>query len=292
MDLITEVGSHLYRGLPALGATIVVLIAARYFFPLCTPFRVSDDLLDAENPATGVVFGAYLLSAAFAIVGTHFGLGRTGTLLAAGEILVEGAVAVGLLGLGIVINDRLILYRFCIVKEIREDRNLGVAFCVAGSCIAGGLIMNGALTGFSKNFAYGLRDIVAFWLLGQAVLVCGAFLYHRFERYDVHELIEYDDNVAVGIGFGAFLVSLGLVVRGSLVGAGLESLGLELPRTLVLALVGIAGVIGLNVIATLLIAWNVRYEDDVEMHGNVAVSTVTACASVAAAVLIASFIQR
>jgi uncharacterized membrane protein YjfL (UPF0719 family) len=134
------------------------------------------------------------------------------------------------LRLSIWVNDRLILYRFSLAREICQDKNLGAAFCLAGSCIACGLILNGVLVGYSKSFAYGLRDIVIFWLLGQAILVIGAFAYQRITKYDVHELIEYDDNVAVGIGFGAFLAGLGIVVRASLVGAGLASLGTDCDR--------------------------------------------------------------
>jgi uncharacterized membrane protein YjfL (UPF0719 family) len=163
---------------------------------------------------------------------------------------------------------------------------------VAGSCIACGLILNGALVGFSKSFVYGLRDIAIFWVLGQVALVFGAFVYHRITKYDVHQLIEYDDNVAVGIGFGAFLGSLGIVVRASLVGAGLDSMTSELPRTLLLGSVGVLGVIAVNAVASLLVTARVSYEEEVEMHGNVAVSVVTAGASLAVAVLLATVIQR
>jgi uncharacterized membrane protein YjfL (UPF0719 family) len=287
-----EVSAHLLRGLPLFGGTLLVLVAARFLFLLSTPFRVGNDLVDAENPAIGLVFGAWLFGVALALAGTLFGRGEDETLAAVGKILVEGAMVVALLRISIWVNDRLILHRFCIVKEIRDDRNLGVGFCVAGSCVASGLILNGALTGFSENFASGLRDIAIFWLLGQITLVSGAFVYHKISRYDVHALIEHDDNVAVGIGFGAFLVSLGLVVRAAIVGAGLDSISRELPRTLLLALVGVLCVIVVNAVAPLLVTAKVKYEDEVEMHGNIAVSTVTACATLAAAMLLASIIQR
>ena len=173
-----------------------------------------------------------MFAVAIAIAGTAFGRGQDEGLIRVAKVLVEGTFAIVLLRVSIWVNDRFILSRFCIVKEIHEDKNLGVGFCVAGSCIACGLVLNGALTGFSKDFVHGLIDIVIYWLLGQMALVLGAFVYHRIKKYDVHGLIEYDDNVAVGIGFGAFLASLGLVVRASLVGAGLDSMIQEWTRTL------------------------------------------------------------
>ena len=289
--LISEVGDHIIRGLPLIGVTVVVLIAARGLL-LTTGLRVGDDLLKQENPAAGVVVAAYLLAAAIALTGTHFGGGQQETLSAMARIFIEGVAAIILLRLSIWVNDHFILYRFCTMKEIRDDRNLGAAFCVAGSCLACGLILNGALIGFSQNLAFGLRDIAIYWLLGQATLVLGALAYQRTTRYDVHQLIEYDDNIAVGITFGALLISLGLIVRAALIGAGLDSLNEELPRTLLLALLGTLGVLTVHAVTTLLITTKVNFEDEVEMHGNVAFSIVTASVNVAIAMLLASFLQR
>jgi uncharacterized membrane protein YjfL (UPF0719 family) len=291
-SFFNEVSHHLATRLPSFGTAIVLLFAARILFLKSTLFKVNQGLLEDENPATGLVFAAYLFGAALALVGTMFGRGQEGALAQIGKTLVEGGLAIVLLRLSIWVNDRFILHRFCIVKEVCEDKNLGVGFCVAGSCIACGLILNGALTGYSKSFVFGLRDIVIFWLLGQVALVVGSWVYHRITRYDVHQLIEYDDNTAVGIGFGAFLAGLGLVVRASLVGAGLDAMGRELPRSLLLAAVGILGVIAVHAIALRLVTTKVNYEDEVEMHGNVAVSIVSAGASLAAAMLFAVLIQR
>ncbi len=288
----SEVALHLMTGLSNLIAAILVLIAARFLLLATTQFDVRKGLLADENSAVGVVIAAFLFGVALALIGTMFGRVEEDVLIRVGKILVEGILAIVLLRFSIWVNDRLILHRFSITKEILEDKNLGVGFCVAGVCIASGLVLNGALTGFSQNFAYGLRDIVIYWLLGQVVFVLGAFVYHKIKKYDVHELIEYDDNVAVGIGFGAFLVSLGVVVRASMVGAGLDAMTNELPRTLLLAFVGVLGVIAINAVATLIVTIGVKYEDEVEMHGNIAVSVVTAVAALSAAMLLATVIQR
>lgn len=288
----TEIGYHLALGMPSLGAALLLLVAARYVFLATTRFKVEQGLLVEENAAQGLVLAAYLLAAGVSLAGTLFHRGQEPWLLRTGKILGEGLLTILLLRMSIWVNDRLILYRFSTTKEIVQDKNLGVAFCVAGSCVASGLVLNGALVGFSAGYFYGLRDIALFWLLGQLVLVLGGFIYARIAKYDVHELIEYDDNVAVGIGFGAFLVSLGLVVRASLVGAGMDSLTQELPRSLLLGSLGVVGVIAVSAVASLLVTFKIDYEDEVEMHGNVAASTVVAGSSLAIALLIASFIQR
>ena len=287
-----ETALYLLEVMPTFGVMILLLVAARYLFISTTPFRSVSSILDDENSATGVVFGAFLIAVAIALAGTAFGREQEDALVRVAKSAVEGALAITLIRVSIWVNDRFILYRFCIAKEINEDKNLGAGFCVAGSCIACGFILNGALTGFSSDFLHGLRDVVIYWSLGQVALVLGAFIYQRIKKHDVHRLIEYDDNVAVGIGFGAFLASLGLVVRASLVGAGLDSMVHELPRTLICAWIGITGVIAVNVIATLFVRAKTSYEDEVEMHGNVAMSAATACASLAMAIVFASLIQR
>lgn len=291
-SIIHELRIHLQTGLPAFGIILLLLIVARYVFVFSSPFRTVPDIVEQENPAIGVVFGAYLFGVAIALAGTTFGRDQDEGVLRLAKILCEGTLAIVLIRISIFFNDRFILHRFCIVKELREDRNLGVAFSVAGSCIASGLVLNGALVGFSKDFLYGLRDIVIYWLIGETAFAVGALLYHRMKKYDVHTLIEFDDNVAVGLGFGAFLASLGVVVRASLVGAGIDSMASELARTILLALIGILGVLAVNAAAVWFVTARINYQDEVEMHGNTAVSVVTACASLAAALLFGSFLQR
>ena len=66
----------------------------------------------------------------------------------------------------------------------------------------------------------------------------------------------------------------------------------EYVRTMVLAAIGVVGVIVLQPISHLLLVPKADYEDDVEMMGNAAVGTVTACASLAVALLWGAVIQR
>lgn len=343
--------AHVAQGLPAIVAAVVVLVLAR-FIVLRTSALVRDQhLIEDQNAATGIVLGAFLVACALALVGSIFGRRQDDMLIAGAKTLVEGVIAIVLLRASIWVCDRLILKNFCIVKEIREDRNLGVAFCVAGLVLACGLVINGALTGFSRTWLSGLGDIVLFWLIGILVLVLGAIVYQAITRYDVHSLLEFDDNIAVGIGFGAFLVSLGIVLRASMVGAGFwvvvagaseeaaskaqptpkvvqkesmeeskagkkslkdvtvdgeseaaatetdkrahrPTMFTEMMHTMVLAIIGVVGVIALQPVSHALLVPKADYEDDVEMIGNIATGIVMACASLAFALLWATTIQR
>lgn len=278
---------------------MTVFVLSRYLFLGTTRFGGDEEILGERNTAAGIVFGAYLLGVAVALAGAFFGwhqAGQSGVanglLSRMAMLLTEGLLMVVLLRMSIWVNDRFILRRFCVVKEVRTDRNLGAAFCLAGSSLAGGLILNGALSGFSAGFLAGLRDIILFWLLGQLVLIGGGLLYAWLARYDVHRLIEYDDNAAVGVGFGGFLVGLGIIVRSSLVGAGAGSLGTEVLQTSILAILGVVGLMLVRSAAGRFLMPKVNYEEDVEMSGNMAVSIVSAVVLIGVAILLGAAIQR
>jgi hypothetical protein len=80
---MSEVGAHLANGLPWLVAAIVLFVAARWLCGATTCFKADPGLLQEENSAIGVVFGAYLFAVAIALVGTRFGWGQQGMLVVA-----------------------------------------------------------------------------------------------------------------------------------------------------------------------------------------------------------------
>jgi uncharacterized membrane protein YjfL (UPF0719 family) len=59
-----------------------------------------------------------------------------------------------------------------------------------------------------KTEGFGLIDMTAFWTLGQCMLCLTAMLYRKLKTYDVHRVIEFDDNAAAGLGFGSMLLSM------------------------------------------------------------------------------------
>ena len=283
---------HIADGLPMFAVAVIVLILGRFVFLRTTSFDSNAELFEKRNPAYAVALGAYLLGAGLALSGTFFGSREETPLAALGQLLVDGVLVIALLRASVWINDRFILSTFSIAKEIGEDRNLGVGFVVAGSCIACGLILNGAMTGYSKDFAHGLRDVVLFWALGQAALVAACAAYQKTMKYEVHRLIEYDDNTAAGLGFGGFLVGMGIVLRSSLVGAGRGTIGHELMISAFLAAAGAILLVVVNGAILRLLFPRTNYEDEVEMNGNVSVAVIAAGATIAVALFLASIVQR
>ena len=290
---VRDVLFYAFGSLPLIAAGIGLLVAARWIFVWATPLGSDDDVVAGENTAVGVVFGGFMFSVGLAVSGCLFGrVPDVPVWVDALEMLVEGVLIIILLLLSIWVNDVVILRSFSVVKEIREDRNLGAAFCVAGSCLASGLILNGALSGYSSGIWEGLRDISLYWFIGQGLLALAGFVYHKLARYDVHHVIQYDDNAAAGLGFGGFLLGLGLVVRAAMVGSGNFPLAGELLSTVCMGVLGLALLSAVNTVTTLFVLPRVNYEVEVEMKRNLAAAAVIVSMSLALALAIAGPLQR
>jgi uncharacterized membrane protein YjfL (UPF0719 family) len=117
-------------------------------------------------------------------------------------------LAILLLNLSALINDRFILSEFDIRKEILQDQNCGTGVVEFAVFVATGLNIFGALYGQGGS----VFTAIAFWALGQTVLVLVGKYYNLITQYNIHEQIE-KDNVAVGIGFAGALIGIGNLLR-------------------------------------------------------------------------------
>ncbi len=278
-------------GLLLLTATLL-LYAAKRFFQWTLPFQFDEELSSRNNPAFGVLLGGILIGCGFATAGAFFGHWEDPPVRASIKLLLEGLLAIGLLRLSIAINDRSILAGFSIHKEIGEDQNLGVALTVVGSVIASACVINGALTGYSPTFWHGLRDIVLFWIVGQATLVLGAVCFRRLRDYDVHRVLEYDQNPAVGLVFGSFLLGIGIITRAAVVGSGNLPLGQEITRSLLLSAVGIALLAMLDRVLAKTLLPGISRTEAVEMNRSNAIGAPLAGITLGVALIIAELLKR
>ena len=285
IQLLARTGSLLIVGL-------LLIYLAKRLFQSSIALPSHAELSHKDNPALSTLFSAFLLATGIAASGSFFGHWQDPIASAALKMLPEGLLAIVLLRASIWINDYSILSDFSITKEIGEDRNLGVSITVAASTLASGMIINGALTGYSPNYAAGLRDLVVYWTLGQSLLVVAGMVFRRIKQYDVHRLLEYDDNPAVGWSFGGYLVGIGIVVRGATIGSGLSTLVNELWHTVLLSLIGCTLLTVLHQTAPRIILSGIDLREEVEMNRNTAVGIPMACLTIALAIFIAELIKR
>ena len=193
-------------GVAFVALALLIITAAKLINDFLTPYLIDLELAKEDNDALAVSFSGYLLGVVIVFIGAYVGPSRglVADLLYVGGWSLFGVV---LLNLSRVINDRLILYKFSNVKEIIEDKNVGTGAVQAGSYIASGFVVAGAINGQGG----GLLTALAFFFAGQVVLVLFGFIYQLCTRYDIHAEIE-DDNIAAGIAFCGALVAIGVVL--------------------------------------------------------------------------------
>ena len=188
-------------------AVFIIFVIGKFIYDKLHPkFKLKEELVEKDNLALALAVIGYYLGLVFVIGGTL--VGESGGLVEdIIDIFFYGIVAIILLNISNIINDKIILYKFNNVKEIIDDQNAGTGIVVGGNYFANGLILYGAFSGEGGD----LITACAFWLLGQVVLIIASFVYNLITSYDVHEHIE-KDNVAVGVAFAGMIIALGNLI--------------------------------------------------------------------------------
>ena len=174
--------------------------------------NAKHELVEKDNFAFAVSHVGYFIGLVLAITGALIGESE-GLIPDLINIGIYGGLAILLLNLSIIVNDKLLFPRFSVYREITEDRNVGVGAIEGANSIATGLIILGAVSGEGG----GVLTALVFWLVGQLLLLLTAFVYRSLVPYDVHDQIERD-NVAVGLAFAGALVSIANLIRFGLMG--------------------------------------------------------------------------
>ena len=199
---------HILSSLIYLAAYFAVFVVGHLvFIRFRRSYDIKVELVEKDNAAFALVLCGYYLGLTFSIGGVIAGpsAGMESDLI---DILVYGPLAILLLNLSALINDRFILSEFDIRKEILQDQNCGTGVVEFAVFVATGLNIFGALYGQGGS----VFTAIAFWALGQTVLVLIGKYYNLITQYNIHEQIE-KDNVAVGIGFAGALIGIGNLLR-------------------------------------------------------------------------------
>ena len=169
--------------------------------------NVKDELVEQDNFAFALAHVGYFVGLLLTIGGAIMGESN-GLIQDLIDIFAYGLLGILLLNLSIIINDKLILSKFNVRKEIIEDRNAGTGVVEGASAVATGLIILGSIYGEQGGFISAL----VFWVIGQILMIITAKVYNLITPYDVHEHIE-KDNIAVGIGFAGAMIAVANLIR-------------------------------------------------------------------------------
>ncbi|MFY0651941.1 MAG: DUF350 domain-containing protein [Cyclobacteriaceae bacterium] len=173
--------------------------------------KVNYELVEHDNFAFSIAYVGYFIGLLAAIGSALLGesAGLVQDLI---DIGIYGALSILLLNLSILINDKLILRKFDVKKEIVEDRNVGTGVVEGAMAVSTGLIVLGAIHGEGHGAGGPIITAVLYWILGQALMYVTSLVYNLITPYDIHEHIK-KGNIAVGIGFAGALIAIGNLIR-------------------------------------------------------------------------------
>ncbi|MFT7222832.1 MAG: uncharacterized membrane protein YjfL (UPF0719 family) [Cellvibrionaceae bacterium] len=185
---------------------LIVFWVSKWAANKFTPYDINKEISEKHNKAIAISLSGYFIAVTIIFVSVLIGPSHG---IVQDLILVGGYSVVGIVLLNVsrVINDKLILYKFKNKSELVDDQNEGTGAVVAGSFIASGLIVAGAVHGEGG----GIVTAIAFFAVGQLALILFSKVYNLITPYDIHDEIE-KDNVAAGIAFGGALIALGIIL--------------------------------------------------------------------------------
>ena len=204
--------SEFTSGIIFLTLSVFLFIISKYIKDILTPYKLRRQLDDKQNIAVAISLAGYLTAVVIVLLGAFLSPSKNlldDTL----EFIQYAILGIVLLNLSRIINDKLLLRKFCNVKELVDDQNAGAGAVEFGSYIASGLVIAGAINGQGG----GLHTALTFFVLSQAALIVFAFLYNLITPFNVHDEIE-KDNIAAGVAFGGTLVALGIILLKGTVG--------------------------------------------------------------------------
>lgn len=215
LDLVKTTVFSLPRDFAYLGVVLVMLVVARLFKDILTPYKLSEQLTARDNPAVGMSVAGYYLAVLIVCIGPLRTPSAQGAVLWKDLLDTAGYMALGilLLNLARIVVDKVLLPRFSTTTEIIRDRNVGAGAVEMGAYIASGLIVAAALQGRGG----GPHTTLAFFAVGQLGLVAYGYIYMLVCRYNVMEEIE-NDNIAAGVALGLNLIAMGLILVSAIAG--------------------------------------------------------------------------
>lgn len=191
-----------------LTSSFALFFIGKYLYQLFhRGYNVKDELVEKDNLAFALAHTGYFIGLILAIGGVMMGE-TAGLLMDLLYIGVYGLLSLVLLNLSIIINDKIILRKFSVRKEICEDQNEGTGLLEGASSIATGLIIMGSVYGEGGW----IDTVLIYWAIGQALLILTSFVYNWITPFDVHKHIE-KDNVAVGVAMAGAIIAIGNLVR-------------------------------------------------------------------------------
>lgn len=205
---------------------LIVFFVGRLIHDLCTPYKLNKELTEHDNKAVALSFGGYLFGLFIIFTGVIGSPSDAGEKVLAGEadiwlilkdvgsVAIWSLIGIAILQLSRIVNDKILLRKFCNTKELVDDRNVGAGAVEAGTFIGTALIVRATVSGEDhNNFLQSLIATLIYFVVAQALFVVFGFIYNAITKYCIHDEIE-KDNVAAGVSLGMSLIAIAILISG------------------------------------------------------------------------------
>jgi uncharacterized membrane protein YjfL (UPF0719 family) len=244
-------------------------------------YRLTHELVERDNAALALAVAGYYFGLVLALGGAIVG-DSAGIVEDLIDMFTYGLLSIVLLNLSWILCDKLILYKFKVTDELIRDQNPGTgAICFAIST-ASGLIIFGAVSGDGGN----IWTAIAFWSIGQVMLILASLVYNFITPYDIHAEIE-KDNIAAGVSFSGALIAMGIIL-GLAAEGDFYSWREDLPKFLLIASLGLVILPPIRFLTDKVLLPTVKLTDEIarQEQPNVGAAYIEAFSYIAAAFVI------
>ena len=280
--------SYLLFGSGFVVAALLMLYLAKAAFDFATPFKLSLQLTEKDNPAMGILLAGYLFGVLAVLCGTFIGEGEgsmnlDGFLTDMGPTALYGVIGMGLLLLAGIINDKFILREFSNTDEIVKKQNKSVSVVMASGFLGSGLIIAGGLLG-SEDI---LSMLLAFGL-GQLALVLFAVIYQKATSYDDQIELGERQNLACGVAFAGNIIAYSLLLMKALT-MGSDDIQSLTDRLSYFAYYAISGAVLLPIlrfINDIAFLPNAKLTDEIANDQNLNAGLMEACLGISMAIVL------
>jgi uncharacterized membrane protein YjfL (UPF0719 family) len=165
-------------------------------------FDPIDEMLGRDNAALGIRYAFFTVAVVFALLAIfHRAQGDAGAL----DFSLHALLATLLIHLSRYLNDWFILYDFDNNREVVGEKNVAVAIVEGSTYLASAYVVGGTF----YDWEGGWWLAIAWFLIGQLLLIALGLLFRGFARKTSEALDRH--NTAVGISLGGFLLAGGIV---------------------------------------------------------------------------------
>ena len=191
---------------------LVLVVIAKWVYNLTAPYNTFTEITENKNQALAVSIAGFIAALSMIYVAVLVGPSN-GFKTDLINVSIYAGLGLVLLLISRLINDKLLLHKFCNHNQLVEHQSLSVGLVQASSYITSGLIIAGALMGEGS-----LISALAFYVLAQFMLIVFSKAYDIVTKFDLHDELE-KNNTAAAISFACTKIAIGIILFHSLQGA-------------------------------------------------------------------------